>query len=84
MEKNNEVRVHKNGDKRNLKKCRPISSLPVAGKTFKRILNNNMYELFTESTEYLLTNQVLNQAVRVLINFCPSLIKFTNLMAMDL
>ena len=43
------VPAHEKGDKQNLKKYPPLSVLPVPGKIFERILNNNMYEFFTEN-----------------------------------
>ena len=43
------VPAHKKRDKQNLKNYCPISSLPVAGKIYERILYNNMYEFFTEN-----------------------------------
>ena len=47
--KANVVPAHEKGDKQNLKKYPPLSVLPVPGKIFERILNNNMYEFFTEN-----------------------------------
>ena len=47
--KANVVPAHKKGDKQNLKNYRPISLFPVAGKIIRRILENNMYEFFTEN-----------------------------------
>ena len=43
------VPAHKKGYKQNLKNYRPVSLLPVAGKIFERIMQNNMYEFFTEN-----------------------------------
>ena len=58
------VPEHKKRDKQNLKNYRPISSLPVAGKIFERILYN-MYEFFTENNLISPTNLVLNQVIHV-------------------
>ena len=63
--KANVVPAHKKRDTQNLKNYRPISSLPVAGKIFERILYNNMYEFFTENNLTSPTNLALNQVIHV-------------------
>ena len=44
--KANAVPVHEKGGKQILKKCRPISLLPIAGKIFERLLYDRMFEFF--------------------------------------
>ena len=44
------ILAHKKEGRQNLKSCRSISLLPVAGKIFENILYNNMYEFFKENT----------------------------------
>ena len=47
--KTNVVPVHKKGDKQILKHYRPISLLPIFGKTFKRLLYDRIFEIFIEN-----------------------------------
>ena len=79
--KANVVPGHKKGDKQNLKNYGPASLLPVAEKIFERILYNNTHEFFAENN-LISPNQTLNQVIYVLTNFCPSLMKFTNILTM--
>ena len=44
--KANAVPVHEKGGKQILKKYRPISLLPIAGKIFERLLYDRMFEFF--------------------------------------
>ena len=46
MEKANVVPVFKKGGKQLEKTYRPISSLPITGKVFERLLYNQMFEFF--------------------------------------
>ena len=41
--------VHKEGDKQILKIYRPVSLLPICGKTFERLIYNNLFEYFIEN-----------------------------------
>ena len=43
------VPVFKKGDKQLLKNYRPISLLPITGKTFERLLYNQMFEFFIKN-----------------------------------
>ena len=47
--KANVAPVHKKGGKEILKNYRPISLLPIAGKTFERLLYDRMFEFFMEN-----------------------------------
>ena len=47
------VPVHKKSDKKSLKNYRPISLLPIFGKFFESIINNNIFE-------YLTTNKLVS------------------------
>ena len=47
--KANVAPVHKKGGKEILKNYRPISLLPIAGKIFKRLLYDRMFEFFMEN-----------------------------------
>ena len=77
------VPAHKKGDKQNLNNYHPISLIPVAGKIFEKILHNNLYELFTENL--ISPNQSgFKPGESSINNFCPSLMKFTNLLTMVL
>ena len=39
----NVIPIFKNGDKQSTKNSRPISLLPICGKTFEKIIVNNLY-----------------------------------------
>ena len=47
--KANAVPVHEKGGKQILKKYRPISLLPIAGKIFERLLYDRMFQFFIEN-----------------------------------
>ena len=47
------VPAHKKSDKKSLKNYRPISLLPIFGKFFESIINNNIFE-------YLTTNKLVS------------------------
>ena len=82
--KANVVPAHKKGDKQNLKNYPPISFLPVAGKIFERILYYNLYEFFTENNLISPNQSGFKPGDSLLTNFCPSLMKFTDLLTMVL
>ena len=46
--KANIVPIHKKGDKQAVKNYRPVSLLPIYGKTFERCLYNKMLNFFFE------------------------------------
>ena len=48
MEKGKCCSTFKKGDKQCIKDYRPVSSLPVCGKAFERLLYNNMFCFFSE------------------------------------
>ena len=48
-EKPNEVPVHKKGDKQIIKSYRPISLRPIAGKIFKRLLHDRIFDFFIKN-----------------------------------
>ena len=54
--KANVVPVHKKGDKQILKNYRPVSLLPICGKTFERLIYNNLFEYFIEN-DFMSQNQ---------------------------
>ena len=47
--KTNVVPVHKKDDKQILKHYRPISLLPISGKTLKRLFYDRIFEIFIEN-----------------------------------
>ena len=49
MEKGNIAPIHKKGDKQTLKNHRPVSLLPICGKSLERLMFNEMFEFFTEN-----------------------------------
>ena len=46
MEKANVVPIHKKGDKQTIKNYRPVSLLPICGKTIERLLYDTMSDFF--------------------------------------
>ena len=54
--KSNVVPVHKKGDKQCLKNDRPVSSLPICGKTFERLIFNEMFR-FLNGNNLVSSNQ---------------------------
>ena len=53
--------VHEKGDKQVSRNYRPVSWLPVCGKTFERLICNNLFEFFIKNDHYHLINQVLSK-----------------------
>ena len=47
--KANVVSIHKKGNKQILKNYRPTSILPITGKILERLLDDTMFEFFTEN-----------------------------------
>ena len=56
LKKTNIVPIHKKGDKQTLKNYRPVSLLPICGKTFERLLFNEMFRFFLDN-KLISTNQ---------------------------
>ena len=56
LKKTNIVPIHKKGDKQTLKNYRPVSLLPICGKTFERHLFNEMFRFFLDN-KLISTNQ---------------------------
>ena len=54
--KGNVVPIHKKDDKQCLKNYRPISLLPICGKTFEKLIFNEMFKFFIEN-EFISLNQ---------------------------
>ena len=54
--KANIVPIHKKGDKQTLKNYRPVSLLPICGKTFERLIFNEMFRFFLDN-KLISTNQ---------------------------
>ena len=81
--KGNIVPIHKNGDKQNIKNYRPVSLLPICGKTFERLIFNEMFIYF--STNKLISkNQSGFQPGDSCITNCYQLpTKFLHLLIID-
>ena len=47
--KGNIVPIHKKGDKKILKSCRPVSLLPICGKIFERLIFNELSHFLLET-----------------------------------
>ena len=45
--KGNIVPIHKKGDKQTLKNYRPVSLLPICGKSLERLMFDEMFKWFT-------------------------------------
>ena len=56
LKKTNIVPIHKKGDKQTLKNYRPVSLLPICGKTFERLIFNEMFRFFLDN-KLISTNQ---------------------------
>ena len=59
--KANVVPVHKKGDKQILKNYQPVSLLPICGKSFERLIYNNLFEYLIENDLIYQTNLVLSR-----------------------
>ena len=56
LKKTNIVPIHKKGDKQTLKNYRPVSLLSICGKTFERLVFNEMFRFFLDN-KLISTNQ---------------------------
>ena len=63
--KANIVPVHKKEDKQILKNCQPVSLLPICGKTFERLIYNNLFEYFIENDSISQNQSGFNQGIHV-------------------
>ena len=66
--KGNIVPVHKKGGKQIFQNYRPVSLLPICGKTLEKLMFNEMFEFFIENKLIFSSQSGLNRVIHVSIN----------------